>query len=102
MSDINGNFAIRVLQPAASASGLGRLIPEPKNRVNFNFGALLKAAGEVASQAGTLVGIDPEYKALLEQQMEMQQQMMLVSMQSNVMRTEHETQMSVVRNLRVA
>lgn len=48
------------------------------------------------------VGIDPDYQALIEKQMEFQQQMQRVSMETNVSRTEHETRMSVVRNVRVA
>lgn len=48
------------------------------------------------------VGIDPDYRDLIEQQMQFQQQMQRVTMETNVSRTEHETRMSVVRNVRVA
>lgn len=48
------------------------------------------------------VGIDPDYRDLIEKQMQFQQQMQRVSMETNVSRTEHETRMSVVRNVRVA
>lgn len=49
-----------------------------------------------------VAGIDPDYRDLIEKQMQFQEQMQRVSMETNVSRTEHETRMSVVRNVRVA
>lgn len=54
------------------------------------------------SSGGGSVSIDPDYRALLEQQMFFQKEMQLVSMETNTSRTEHETRMTVVRNVRVA
>lgn len=59
------------------------------------------ALNSVSSGAGS-VSIDPDYRALLEQQMFFQKEMQLVSMETNTSRTEHETRMTVVRNVRVA
>ena len=54
------------------------------------------------SQLGGMVSIDPAYRQLIEQQIELQQQMMLVSMHSNLERSKHDTKMSAVRNIRVS
>lgn len=59
------------------------------------------AMSAVASGGGS-VSIDPQYRALLEQQMAFQRDMQVVTMETNTSRTEHETRMTVVRNVRVA
>ena len=67
-------------------------------------GGVAGDVGKVAlGRAGLdLQGVDTEYADLLTQQMEVQKQMMLVSTISNVQKTEHDTDMAIVRNLRVA
>jgi hypothetical protein len=45
-------------------------------------------------------GVQGEYAELLNKQIEMQQQMQLVSMFSNIEKSRHETQMAAVRNIR--
>ena len=61
----------------------------------------VSAMSSVASGGGS-VSLDPDYRALLEQQMAFQKDMQVVSMETNTSRTEHETRMTVVRNVRVA
>jgi hypothetical protein len=61
----------------------------------------VSAMSSVASGGGSL-SLDPDYRALLEQQMAFQRDMQVVSMETNTSRTEHETRMTVVRNVRVA
>jgi len=90
--------------------GLGRagsFIPEPANRRGNSFVSSLlqttaQAVGGMTGMAGLGVGgIDSQYAALLEQQMQNQMQMQLVSMVSNTEKAKHETHMAPVRNLKV-
>ncbi len=82
-------------------SPLKRLSPEPRS--SFSLGAVGRtAAGLAAGGAKALTGIDSSYGELLDKQIEMQEQMMLVSLFSNIERTRHETRMAAVRNMRIA
>ena len=76
-----------------------RYSPEPQiaNGIISNVASSLVGA---ASSGVAAAGGD--FNSLLQYQIEAQKQMMLVSMQSNLSRTEHETKMTPVRNLRVA
>jgi hypothetical protein len=49
---------------------------------------------------GSSVGIDSSYQAVLETQMQFQQQMQLVSLESNRQRTDHDAKMTIIRNTR--
>ncbi|MBX7137458.1 MAG: hypothetical protein K1X83_05690 [Oligoflexia bacterium] len=100
---------IDALRPnlAELASGrIGRFIPEPRSSLKLGSafrnvaGGLARAFGSAAS-TGATVGIDPEYAELIKQQIEVQQQMQLVSMVSNLEKSRHETQMAAIRNVRV-
>lgn len=85
----------------SGTSGLTRSIPEPKSRVGNWFNVLAKNIGALVGNR--LEGVEgTQYADLISEQLRVQQEMMLVSMQSNLLRTEHETEMSVVRNLRAA
>ncbi len=84
-------------------SALERFMPEPKNSLGLTFQGALKGALSVATDAGSGVfsGIDGGYVALLNAQIETQKQMQLVSMESNIEKSRHETQMAAIRNVRV-
>lgn len=79
-------------------NSLSKFLPEPKNRVM----STLSGAASFVSRLATGQPVSGQFDSLIATQMEVQQQLMLVSMQSNLSRTEHETKMSPVRNLRVA
>lgn len=82
---------------------MDRFIPEPKNTLGLNFGSMLSSvAGALTGGTGALSGMDPSYVALLNKQIEAQVQMQLVSMESNIEKSKHETKMSAIRNLRAA
>lgn len=85
-----------------TATSLGRFIARPRNRLGNAFGKVMQVASAAVSSAGAISGVDGDYAAILQQQMEMQRQMMTVSMISNVERTRHETNMVGVRNMRVS
>lgn len=91
----------------ALSRNFGRFMPEPKSRYDNLFGNLLQVASSVASQvtgsiSNSPIGrVDPLYVDLINKQIEVQQQMQLVSFHSNIERSKHETQMAAVRNMRV-
>mgnify|MGYP001239162202 CR=1 FL=1 len=49
----------------------------------------------------TPAGVDPAYQSIMDKQMELQRQMLLVSMHTNLEKTKHDIQMAPVRNIRV-
>ena len=77
---------------------LTRFAAEPRSGVSGFFKNLLSTVTGSASQ---MVGINPEYAALINKQIETQTQMQLVSLYSNIEKSKHETQMAAVRNVRV-
>ncbi len=87
------------------AAGLARYIPEPQNRLGFGLSSIGSVVGGLASTLGGGSApsgtISPEYRDLLERQIEIQTQMQLVSMESNIEKSRHETQMAAIRNIRV-
>lgn len=100
MSSIPGNPA---LAPSTSNTALERLLPEPKSRLSIDFRSVLNGVlGAVSGGVSGVSGIDPSYVQLLNKQIETQQQMQLVTMESNVEKSRHETLMSAIRNVRVA
>lgn len=86
-----------------ASSALDRFMPEPKNRLGANFQGILSSTLSALSSAGPAVipGLDGSYVQLLNKQIEAQQQMQLVSMESNIEKSKHETQMAAIRNVRV-
>ena len=60
--------------------------------------------GEISStsEGDMMVDISPEYKDLINKQIEVQTQLQEVSFISNIERTNHESKMAPVRNIRLA
>lgn len=87
-----------------AALPLGEFQPEPETTARLDFTGLLKMAGGIANNvaAGEVPGLDAPYQELLNKQIEVQQQMMLMSMSSNIEKSKHETQMAAVRNIRTS
>lgn len=95
----DGSFGVSV-----GDSPLLRSAPEPRN----SLGSWVTTAGSaVASTASALTGIGSSVMDgasitnLLNQQIQIQQIMQTVSMASNVARSQHETEMAPIRNMRV-
>ena len=84
----------------AGATNLLRFVPEPQSKVAATFGQVMQTVGQVASGATAAVGIDPSYQALLQRQINMQEQLQMVTMESNIEKTKHESKMTAVRNFR--
>ena len=83
-------------------SHLQRFIPEPKNGLSMSFRKALEGAKASGTGQNSLEEMPTELNELLAMQLEMQEEMMRVSMISNISRTEHETKMAAVRNMRLA
>ena len=100
---IDGNsYRKRVSLGAIPTTSLQRFLPEPKNRLGRAFASVLKSVGSGFVGGQSFGAIDPAYQDLINQQIQIQQQMQLVSLHSNIERSKHETQMAALRNLRVA
>jgi hypothetical protein len=86
---------------AGSSSSLLRYPPEPRNTA----GSWLKSVtGAVSDAAGSLVGAaggDLGLQALIQEQIRVQLQMQVYSAQSNILRSQHETEMTPIRNMRL-
>jgi hypothetical protein len=79
-----------------------RFVPEPRSSAGANFKAVIDTVGSVASSISSFPGLDPAYQSLISKQIEVQKQMQMVTLQSNIEKSKHETQMSAIRNMRAA
>ena len=99
--------AVKIEQPAAVYDPLKRILPQPPVSEGFAFAKqfaqnmLGTAADTLNGITGGIAGVNGDYASLIQQQIEVQKQMMLTSMISNVEKSKHETQMAPVRNIRV-
>jgi hypothetical protein len=84
-------------------SALLRVAPEPKNSLGSWMSSIASTGLSVARSV--VPGIDGlaggDLTSLLNMQIQIQQQMQVVSMVSNVERSRHETEMAPIRNMRV-
>jgi hypothetical protein len=72
-----------------------RFLPEPvASGVSFG-GSLLGGSNT------QFIDISPSYQALIERQMQVQMEQQQVSFASNIERSQHESRMAAVRNLRL-
>jgi hypothetical protein len=92
----------------AKAQGMVRIPPEPGSSLGEGFSSLLSKVGGVvggvvgaATTSGIPSGIDGNYLSLINRQIEMQEQMQLVSITSNTEKSRHESKMAAIRNVRV-
>lgn len=81
-------------------SKLLRLAPEPRGGSTFGtiFNGITSA---VSSTAGALGDVNPVFLDLINKQIQTQYEMQVVSFESNVEKSKHETQMAPIRNIRV-
>lgn len=102
---MTNNSIVRAASGGAqlAVGNLARFIPEPKSNLGAAFGTALSAVGSLMTKSGSsIVGIDPTYADLINTQIEVQQQMQLVSMYSNIEKSKHETEMAAIRNIRAS
>jgi hypothetical protein len=98
---MSGAKGITGIGAQLAGATLSRFIPEPKSSKSLGFGGFMSSVGSaISSVAGKAIGIDPGYAGLIEKQIEVQTQMQLVSMQSNIEKSKHETEMAAIRNIR--
>ena len=92
------NTVLSVLQ--GGAERLIRIIPKP----GIDFADLGRVVNKI-SGLSTEARYGTEFSDLaqmLEEQKELQGEMLWINMQSNILRTEHESRMAPARNMRVA
>jgi hypothetical protein len=79
-----------------------RYAPEPRSAGGF-WSQASNAFSFVSSTLGNLTAVPgaEQFQALLQEQMRVQMVMQVVSMQSNLLKSQHETEMAAVRNMRV-
>lgn len=97
----------------ANVGKLARFAAEPKSGLGITFSKVLGGVGSLVNKAvnaassvitggsGVGTGLDPQYQTLIETQIQVQEQMMLMSFYSNIEKSKHETKMAAVRNVRV-
>ena len=88
---------------SANNSTLLRVAPEPRNSLGSWMQSVASAGLSVASSAvpGLSAVGGSEMQDLLNMQIQVQREMQIVSMFSNVERSKHETEMAPIRNMRV-
>ncbi len=88
------------------ASGLTRYTPVPETESSSGFSEVLGAVGDtlatVGGVAGSVFGMQSEFQNMIGLQIYWQQQMQKVTLTSNIIKSEHETKMSAIRNVRTA
>ena len=99
ISGVGGNGSSKGIFPL---DGLVRFLPEPKSRLASTFKSVIGTVSSALSEStGAGFGALPnEYVDLINKQIEVQQQMQLVTMYSNIERSKHETEMAAIRNIR--
>ena len=73
-----------------------RFVPEPVAR-GVDFAASLAGARE-----SLMLDVSPEYRDLINKQLEAQAELQQTTMVSNIERSKHESRMSAIRNIRVS
>jgi len=98
---IGGSVGFDIPGTIVDSNGLGRFIPEPQTSASINFRTVLSgAAALIKGGIGAATGVEPLYQDLLDKQSEIQLQMQLVTLESNIEKSRHETQMAAIRNVR--
>jgi hypothetical protein len=81
------------------ASSLTRMLPEPRSSLaSFGQSVLSTGMGAIGS---VMTGGSMDLTSLLNTQIQIQQQMQVISMASNIAKSQHETEMAPIRNMRV-
>lgn len=88
---------------ALNDSDLLRALPEPRNSLASWGNSLLSTGASLASSlvpGGDVLGMN-NLTDLLNMQIQIQRQMQVISMASNIEKSRHETEMAPIRNMRV-
>lgn len=93
VTSIGSNLNLRKFSPEPNSSFLQRVGTTARN--------IAGVAGSAAEIAGN-AALGGEFSGLLQAQTDAQMQLMVMTMHSNLSRTDHETRMASVRNMRVA
>jgi hypothetical protein len=86
---------------ALSGSPMYRNVPEPRNSGGSWLNHAVSGVNNVLGGAASVFGGATDIPGLLNKQIEIQMIMQLVSMESNIARSKHETEMAPIRNMRI-
>ena len=87
-----------------------RFMAEPTTRTGSTFSTLMNGATAIASRVASALtgggssqfpGLNGEYAGLIQEQIEQQKQLQLMTFFSNIEKSKHEIQMTALRNIRV-
>lgn len=93
MSEINTSNLLSSI--ANVAQGTARFLPEPVS-------STLGFASSMLGGGGTqYVDVSPSYQALIDRQIQVQMEQQQVTFTSNIERSQHESRMAAVRNIRL-
>jgi hypothetical protein len=81
------------------ASTLTRMLPEPRSSL-ASFGESMLATG-MGALGSVMTGGGMDLTSLLNTQIQIQREMQVISMASNIAKSQHETEMAPIRNMRV-
>jgi acyl transferase domain-containing protein len=93
IASLSSNFGDAVMKMAGRAA---RYLPEPVASGASFLGSLSEA------KSSNTVDISPQYQELLEKQIQAQSELQQVTFTSNIERSQHESRMAAVRNIRVS
>ena len=92
-----------IINAMNAMKSFSRMTPAPRsNAVKSFFNTLGNAATSALAGAAGGASSLGEYSDLINMQIQMQQEMMTVTMVSNIEKSQHETRMAPVRNIRVS
>jgi len=102
MHNPNIAFPITPTTLMVPGSSYARYAPEPRSGGSFWTQArdALSFATSTVANLAAVPGAE-QFQSLLQEQMRVQMVMQVVSMESNLLKSRHETEMAAVRNMRV-
>lgn len=88
------------LNGAGGSLGLSRLTPTPSSTAGRMFNGVLNTVKNVASEV-TGVAVGNDLQSLLEEQMRVNAMSQSITLQSNIEKSNHDSRMAAIRNVRV-
>lgn len=74
--------------------------PEPRSRLASTFGTIIQRLAGLAGANSPSPQLGEGYQDLIDRQILMQEQLQLVSLESNIEKSKHEARMAPIRNVR--
>ncbi len=100
-TELVGSLGVRTA--GVDLGGMVRFIPEPKSSLGSTFRGALNGMSSLVKTGvdGLTTALPTELTELINKQIEVQLQMQMVSLISNLEKSKHEMEMAAIRNIRV-